>query len=296
MPRQALDWGLRYLMCPPTHYRVEYGINPWMTHATPVDMGRATREWHGIVAAIEAAGGTVATVDAHPALPDMVFTANAGIVRADMFIPARMRFPQRQAEPALVATWAEAQGLGVHEIGVGTFEGTGDALPFREVLVAGVGPRSSPDAWPAIADVVGSDILTLSLPDPRFYHVDLVFCPLDSHSALISPLGIAPDALAELCRLVPDPILLTDDESLAFAANAVVVNGTVLSPHLSRRLEDELAARGLAGRQLEVSEFIKAGGAIRCLSLPLDIRSGRSAHRSPEDRTDRTETELRRSA
>ena len=70
------------LMCPPQHYAVDYVINPWMQdqlgrtdRAPPSGNGTA---WCQVLSA----GAEITLVDAQPGLPDMVFTANAGMVRA----------------------------------------------------------------------------------------------------------------------------------------------------------------------------------------------------------------------
>ena len=75
-----LGWGRRYLMCPPVHFGVLYEINPWMHREVSVDHDRARGQWDALVATLRAAGAEVETMDAHPDVPDLVFTANAGLV------------------------------------------------------------------------------------------------------------------------------------------------------------------------------------------------------------------------
>ena len=267
-----LGWGRHYLMCPPDHFSVEYAINPWMTTDVPVDRVAAREQWDGIVAAIEAAGGRVSTIAPHPDLPDMVFTANAGVVANGVFSPARMRFSERRREPELVADWAASVGFDVVSSDVGPFEGMGDALPFRGTLVTGHGLRSTLGAWRSLSRRLGLTMLAVELPDPRFYHVDLVFTPLNDTSAVVAPAGLTSEGLEAIRRLVPDPILLTDDEAESFSANSIVVGRTVISPAASPRLQNELARRGYRSVVTPVPEFLKAGGAVRCLTLPLDVQ------------------------
>ena len=109
------------------------------------------------------------------------------------------------------------------------------------------------------------------MPDDRFYHIDLVFSPLDDRHALIAPIGLTKKGLATLISLVPEPILLTDEESSQFSANSIVVNDTVIMPACSERLRGLLEDAGLTVAVVNVSEFLKAGGAVRCLTLPLDV-------------------------
>lgn len=266
-----LEWGRHYLMCPPDHFTVEYAINPWMTTGEPVDLTAARDQWEGLVGAIEAAGGRVSTITPDPDLPDMVFTANAGIMADGVFAPARMRHAERAREPQLAADWATGQGYEIADVVGSTFEGMGDALPFRDMLIAGYGQRTRIDAWGELSSGLGWDYTPIELRDPRFYHIDIVFSPLNDRSALVAPMGLTDAGLRAIKSIVPDPILLTDEEAKSFSANSIVVGGTVISPAASPRLRRELERRGLTSVIAPVDEFLKAGGAVRCLTLPLDI-------------------------
>ncbi|MDQ3678149.1 MAG: ornithine--oxo-acid transaminase, partial [Actinomycetota bacterium] len=270
-----LSWGRRFLMCPPTHFDVSYAINPWMDLSVPVDRERAQRQWEALVATYLAAGAEIELLDADPELPDLVFTANLGLVDGRTFIPARMRHPERRPEPRRAQTWFRERGYDVRALGEDVVqEGAGDALPFGDALVAGYRTRSSAGAYVDLARIVAGRILAVELVDERFYHVDIAFCPLDSHSALIVPGAMDPDSARLVTELVADPIVLTDEEADAFCANAVAVGRTLVMAACTPRLERELRARGFEPVVVDVSEFLKAGGGPRCLTLALDVRLG----------------------
>ena len=91
-----LAWGRRYLMCPPEHFGVLYEINSWMHTEVAVDVDTARAQWDGLVAGLQASGAQVEVMDPVDGLPDLVFTANAGVVNAGQFVPARFRHPERQ--------------------------------------------------------------------------------------------------------------------------------------------------------------------------------------------------------
>ena len=84
------------LMCEPTHYGIDYEINPWMHRANPVDARGALEQWGALYGALAALGVTIELVEQQPGLPDMTFTANAGVVRGRTFIPSSVRFRERQ--------------------------------------------------------------------------------------------------------------------------------------------------------------------------------------------------------
>ncbi|MGH2943615.1 MAG: aminotransferase class III-fold pyridoxal phosphate-dependent enzyme, partial [Solirubrobacteraceae bacterium] len=271
-----LTWGRRYLMCPPAHFDVTYAINPWMDVAVTVDRDRAQRQWSAFVETLRRAGAQVETLAPQPGLPDLVFTANLGLVDGDTFIPARMRHPERRDEPAHAEAWFLRHGFHVRRLGDDVVqEGAGDALPFEGTLVGGYRTRSSASSYVDLARIVGARILPVELADDRFYHVDIVFCPLDSACALLAPGKLDADGERLVRALVPDPIVLTEEEAGAFSANAVVVGRTIVMPACSPRLAAELRARGFEPVVVDVSEFLKAGGGPRCLTLALDVELSR---------------------
>jgi len=271
-----LTWGRRYLMCPPTHFDVSYAINPWMDLSVEVDRERAQRQWQALVTTYRDAGAQIELLEPRAGLPDLVFTANLGIVDAKTFIPARMRHDQRRAEPQHAERWFRARGFEISSLGEDVVqEGAGDALPFGDTLVTGYGGRSSAGAYVDLQRVVPGRIAPVKLSDPRFYHLDIVFCPLGARSALIAVGALGPDDARLLTELVPDPIVLTDEEAAAFCANSVVIGHTVVMAACTPRLERELRARDLEALVIDVSEFLKAGGGPRCLTLALDVALGR---------------------
>ena len=92
----GLAWGRRYLMCPPEHFGVLYEINSWMHTEVSVDLDEARAQWEGLCAGLQASGAEVEVMDPVPGLPDLLFTANAGVVSGIHYVPARFRHPDRQ--------------------------------------------------------------------------------------------------------------------------------------------------------------------------------------------------------
>jgi N-dimethylarginine dimethylaminohydrolase len=271
----ALLWGRRFLMCPPEHFGVLYEINPWMHQEVAVDLDRARSQWDRLVATLEEAGAKVEVLDPQPDLPDLVFTANAGVVNDGLFIPSRFRHPQRQGEIPHYVAWFRDHGFAVARLPENVHhEGAGDALPFGRVLLSGYRFRSDAAAHVALSRLTGLPVRPVELADSRFYHLDLTFCPLDSRRALF-----APDALDVYGRrvveaLVPEPFALEPHETAAFCANSVVVGTTVVMPTCPSRVGRQLDRWGFDVVEVDVSEFQKAGGACRCLTLALDVGVG----------------------
>ena len=273
-----LSWGRRYLMCPPHHFGVLYEINPWMHQEVAVEPDAASGQWEQLVANLRAAGAEVVTMDPEPTVPDLVFTANAGIVNGAQFVPSHFRHPQRQPETEINARWFDAAGFEVTRLPTELdHEGAGDALPFtpeggETVLVSGYSFRSDAAAVTALGGLVGCPIKAVQLVDPRLYHVDLTFCPLDDRRAICGPSGWDSYGQKVIEALVPEPLWLEEDEALAFCANSVVVGTNIVMPSIPPRVGRQLEAWGFTPVESPVNEFLKAGGGCRCLTLALDVR------------------------
>jgi N-dimethylarginine dimethylaminohydrolase len=214
-------------------------------------------------------------MEPEPGLPDLVFTANAGIVNGDQFVPARFRHPERQGETPYDIAWFREQGFTVDELPEDVHhEGAGDALPFGGVLVSGYRFRSDALSHADLSRLTGAAVRSIELVDERLYHLDLTFCPLDDRRAIVAPMGWDRYGLKVLESLVPEPLLLEDDEALAFTANSVVVGTTIVMPGCPPRVGRRLEAWGFDVVECPVPEFLKAGGGCRCLTLALDVSLG----------------------
>jgi N-dimethylarginine dimethylaminohydrolase len=259
-------------MCPPSHFGVLYEINPWMHREVVVDRDRAREQWDGLVANLRAAGADVETLEPEAHVPDLVFTANAGLVDHDLFVPSHFRHPERQPETPVFTRWFAENGFRIDELPIEVHhEGAGDALPFGNVLLSGYRPRSDANAGAVLSEKLHVPVRSVELVDPRLYHVDLTFCPLDDRRALCAPLGWDDYGRRVVEALVPEPLWLDDDDALAFCANSVVVGSRIVMPSVPLDVGRRLEAWGFDVVESPVDEFLKAGGGCRCLTLALDV-------------------------
>ncbi|MFL6022954.1 MAG: dimethylarginine dimethylaminohydrolase family protein [Marmoricola sp.] len=277
-----LAWGRRYLMVDPDHFRVDYEINPFMHLAEQPDPVAARAEWDAVAAAITAAGGEVEVLAQRADAPDMVYAMNLGLALEGPDGPevvlSHMRFAQRRMETDTAEVYFADRGALIHRIGaqgVGAHFEAGDAFAWRGDLVVGHGPRTDRLALKHLATDLDVRVHPLHTVHPGMYHLDLAFCPLDSERALVCPAALDAASAARLLALVPDPLVLTEEEALTFCANSVVVGRTVVMPACPDRVRTQLEAWGFEVVVVAVTEFIKGGGAVRCLTNPLDVTLGR---------------------
>jgi lysine-ketoglutarate reductase/saccharopine dehydrogenase-like protein (TIGR00300 family) len=265
----------RFLMCAPDHYNVDYVINPWMEgNVHRSSKALASQQWARLRAVL-AARAQVELIEPQPGLPDLVFTANAAVVVETTAVLARFFHLERQGEEPCFQRWFEDQGFRVELLPADLpFEGAGDALLDRcgGWLWAGYGFRSELDAHPLLAKALGVEVLSLRLMDERFYHLDTCFCPLADGTLLYYPsaFDFYSNRLIE-SRLSPEKRLVVGEaDALAFACNAVNVGDTVILNQASAELRQQLEGRGYTVLETPLTEFLKAGGAAKCLTLRLD--------------------------
>ena len=259
------------LMCRPDHFGVEYEINPWMHVSVSVDHALAAAQWTALHDTYRGLGAAVDLAEPRAGLPDMVFTANAAVVWKGKAVLSSFRHPERQGEEPYWRAELERRGLAVAGLSSGlAFEGAGDALFVGDRLFCGYGFRTDRAAHAELGRRLGVEVVSLELVDPRFYHLDTCFCPLNDSTVLFAP-GALAAASARLVRaLVPHVIQVPVDVAAGFACNAMPVDGVVVSSLAAGRLEQPLADAGFRTIELPMSEFMKSGGGVRCLSLPLD--------------------------
>ena len=285
-----LSWGRRYLMVRPHHFRVEYQINPFMDLAQQPDPTLTRAQWDGLVAAIRAAGGEVEVIEQRPDAPDMVYAMNLGFVvepaegpfvtsSAGHVVLSHMRYAQRRMETSSAAAWFAGRGFTASYAGrdgVGAHLEAGDAFAWRDELVVGYGPRTDKLGLKVLATDLGVRVRGLRITHPGMYHLDLAFCPLDDRRAIVCPAAFDDESAAALLALVPEPLVITEEEALTtFAANSIVIGRTVLMPACPSGVRARLEEWGFEVVLADISQFHLGGGSIRCLTNPIDVRLGR---------------------
>jgi N-dimethylarginine dimethylaminohydrolase len=281
---EQLAWGKQYVMVRPDHFRVDYRINPFMDLAVQPDPVLARRQWDELVATIRSLGGDVDAIAQRDDAPDMVYAMNLGLglVRPDgrrHVVMSHMRYAERRMETATAQPWFVGRGYTTSYVGregVGAHFEAGDAFAFGDALVVGYGPRTEELALKHLANDLDVRVRGLRITHPGMYHLDLAFCPIDERRAIVCPAAFDEESAAALMELVPEPIVLTEEEALTtFAANSIVVGRTVVMPACPDHVRSELEAAGFAVEIVDVSEFHKGGGSIRCLTNPVDVQIGR---------------------
>lgn len=263
------------LMCPPNHYDVTYKINPWMTQESEVNKPRAIKQWQQLRQQIEKCGAKVITLPPQKNLPDMVFTANAAFISNNTAYLAEFAHPQRQEERKHFKRFFVSRGTSI----VGdakltnenrqraAFEGAGDALAAGETLFLGHGFRSNKTTHKDIAKTFPQyKCISLELINSHYYHLDTCFCPLNNNTALYYPAAFSNQSQQKIQKNI-NAIAVPQEEARKFACNAVVIDKQVIIPSGCPKTKLALEKKGFDVYSCELDEFLKSGGAAKCLTL-----------------------------
>lgn len=261
----------RILMCPPDFYGIEYEINPWMSRSRGSETVTARAQWRRLYDMLGGLGVRVELMTPHAGLPDLVFTANAGLMFTNQFYSSRFRHEVRARESPHFDAWFAEHGFEVVHFPPDMFhEGAGDALFCGEVLFAGYRIRSDARAHQWLGDRIGKRVLPLELVNPRFYHLDTCFCPLSAGQALWFPDAFDAYGRRVIESHIPKLIPVVEAEAHRFGCNAVVVGKTVVTNSGCPQLAEDLRRNGYEPVAVELDEYLKAGGSAKCLTLRLD--------------------------
>ena len=287
----ALRWGHHYVMVRPDHFRVEYVINPFMDPADQPDHARAMEQWEHLVGTIESLGGRVDALAQRADAPDMVYAMNLGLalVREDgqpahgdepHALPRAPHGDRPAPQPffadlGFTTSYVGREGIGAH------FE-AGDAFAFGDALVVGYGPRTEELGLKHLATDLGVRVRGFRITHPGMYHLDLAFNPLDDRRAMVCPAAFDDDSAAALLALVPEPLVLTEEEALTFCANSIVIGTTILMPACPDRVRAQLEEWGF---EIVLLDLVRVPQGRRLDPLP--DQPGRRDHRSRPARRSR---------
>lgn len=265
----------RYLMCRPEFFTVSYTINPWMEPAKPTDTAKALAQWQQLHDLYIELGHEVELIDPLPGFPDMVYTANGGFVIDGRAYVPKFRFEQRAGEAPAFADWFRAHGFDTVEPEE-VNEGEGDFLLAGDVILAGTGFRSTGDSHREVGEVFGREVVSLTLVDPRFYHLDTALAVLDpvvaeGETPTVAYLPHAFDEASQkiLAERFPDAIQVAEADGAVFGLNSASDGYNVVISPRATGFEQQLRERGYNPILLDLSELLLGGGGIKCCTLEL---------------------------
>lgn len=259
----------RYLMCRPTYFDVTYSINPWMYPDRPTSTDTSLAQWKWLFDTFAELGHDVQLIEPEPGLPDMVFSANGAIVVDGKVLVARFRHTQRMDESAAYLEWFGRGRWSEVRQAQYVNEGEGDFLTTGTEILAATGFRTDPRAHDEVREFFGRPVISLTLVDPRFYHLDTALSVLGDDEVMYYPGAFSPQSRAVLADRFPDAILAEEGDAAVFGLNALSDGRNVVLPRAAVGLAAQLRERGYNPVGADLTELLKAGGSVKCCTLEL---------------------------
>lgn len=256
------------LMSKPDFFKISYEINPWMKLDNKVDVELAKTQWQALYDLYtKTLNWKVELIEPQADLPDMVFTANGGLVIDNKVVVANFRHPDRQGETKFFKTWFEFYGFKEVSFSYYNFEGEGDALLWNDYLLMGFPWRSDYACHSFVGEFFNKKVISLQLSNAKFYHLDTCLTPLSKDTVAIYPLAFSQASLNQLRKIVPNLIEASSKDAYAYGLNACSDGKRVVLADQAFDLIDQYKALGFEVYPMAMSEFLKSGGGVKCLSL-----------------------------
>jgi N-dimethylarginine dimethylaminohydrolase len=240
----------------------------------PVDLAAISAQADGLIAAFRRYGVTVHL--ARPpddAPPNVVFMRDLFLMTPEGAIVGRAASVQRAGEERYAAEALAAAGFPILATVTGraTFEGADALWLDADTVVVGVGFRTNAAGARAVTRVLaeqGVAVRTVPL-GPGVQHLLGAVVPVADRLAAVHAAAAGPPLRAVLGDLGYRLIEVPADAELLTARGMNLVTlepGRVLMPTSAPTIRRRLETAGVAVEEVEVGEYVKADGALGCLT------------------------------
>ena len=268
---------------------IQHNENPYVDIHSHHSKYKSMKQHENLVRAFTASPSIVCELP-HPTTPlsDIVFCADAGLslprLGRPLLLLPNMKYKHRQDElPYLKRCFKSIQLDTIEYPGNEPFEGQAELKWFHggRKAVCGYGYRSTKKTFAELDQLFQKlygdekpELLMIRLVSPMYYHLDIAMLEYDDKRCVVHRRAISPASLRKLEQFLGKDCVDVIDTSDSFCLNAVVDGAHLIThklddPHVKSKLE---SITGLTVKQVDVSEFEKSGGSIRCMTLDIHAR------------------------
>lgn len=284
------------LMTHPRHFAIKGGANPHTREKDEslkkVDRTLALEQWNLYVDALLDAGLDVYVANATPELTGMVFAANAGFLLGRLeekpspqkgFFPSHFTAEHRMGETERFIEFMTNFGIPVTDYpDQWSWEGEADAFPIGrgddQVWIFSHGFRSDEEVGDWLeSGVLKTDVVTLKLVDPAYYHGDTALCDLGGDCMAYLD-AFDKKSQKKLKKTFGDRLIeIEEKDAKKFFGNSFYVEVgdaryLFCADGVRKKTQKAIAKLGIEVVTVDVSEFFgKGGGGPKCLVFNLGI-------------------------
>ena len=235
--------------------------------AEAIDVEHARLQHAAYVHALQSAGLVVEIMPPLDAHPDACFVEDCALVAGAHALVTRPGALSRRGETESVAErivdLLDDAGRVESTYAPATIDG-GDCLRVGKTWFVGRSARTNDEGVRRVREFFGAlGFAVVEVPVEGFLHLKCVVSRIDDGAVLLAEGTVDPAHFGNL-----EVVTVPRDE--AYAANAVVVQGTAIIAKGFPRVRAALEQRGLRIIELALSEIAKADGSLTCLSIVLD--------------------------
>jgi len=233
-----------------------------LTHIArePIDYKRACAQHEQFEDALRSLGMDVISLEAEADLPDSVFVEDVALVLDECAIMLNPGAPPRRPEVASVEQALAPYRDIFRILPTGTVDG-GDILRVGKTIYVGLSGRSTDNAigqLKAILEPRGYQVRAVSVTS--CLHLKSAVTQVGEDTLLINPQWVSKGDFQGMYFIEIDP-------SEPYAANAVLVNSTIIYPSSFPKTRAKLEGVGINLLLVDADELAKAEGAVTCCSL-----------------------------
>lgn len=257
-----------FYLCPPTYFEIEYVINDWMDIDSSVDKNLAKVQWQSLVDVYEELGVKLTILDPIQDLPDLVFPGDSIFLFGEHAIASNFRHAERAPEVPAQVNFFKDLGYKITNLPKEFhYEGNAETILWNGRLFGGYGLRTDKEIYPYLSEVLDIEIIPLKVHAP-YFHLDVALCPIDNETVAYTPDALGKDSQAMVEALATKTIKVSKEEATMLGVNSMVIDDTViLSTTKAPNFCIALKEHGLNVITLELTEFYKSGGGVKCLTL-----------------------------
>ena len=287
-----------FLMNAPFSYETGMANNPWMEELADEDRtpnsAQAFKQFFELYRFISSEALVyLLPTPREPALQDLVFTANLGVVLEHMdrstVVLSNFTSEPRREETAVGVPFFSSMGYETF-VSPSGFEGDAELKHLHDnVYVGGYGIRSERATYDWMERTFDMEIVMLEMEDPYLYHLDCSIFPVTREQTIVCTELYTKEEVAALEKQT-EIIDVSADDAYSGICNSLRLGNVLLnSSHIhdlkagtddyrheikkNRRLEDIASELAFEVSYFNLSEYHKGGALLSCMVMHLNRHS-----------------------
>jgi len=259
----------KLFLCPPRYLDLKYSINPWTDVSRTFSREKAQEQWQNLIDVYEKIiPGQVEIIPPKEGLTELCFFGDSVFTWKDKAVFSRFKHAERALEVEYAKEILKKWGIDGQRVPEGIeYEGSGETMVWRDKILVGHGQRSSAKIEPFLAEYFGAEVIGFEHVDPYFFHLDTALFPISDDLVAVYTDAFSERSKENITKLDCEILFLEREDTLQFALNSVALGKDIVVHEGVQNFQEMLRERGFIVHSVDISEFLKFGGGIKCLTL-----------------------------